>query len=103
MYAIVESGGTQYRVAEGDEFEVGRLEGDAGSTVKLDKVLLVSGKGDARIGTPYVKGAHCVCTILGEHKGKKVTVFKYRRCKASKRTGGHRQTYTRLKVEKIKV
>ena len=103
MYAVVETGGKQYKVAEGDEFDVDTLSGKSGDEVRLDKVLLVAEDKDIKIGTPYVEGALCVCSITAQLKDKKIKVLKYRRRKASKTMKGHRRVLTKLKVEKISV
>jgi large subunit ribosomal protein L21 len=101
MYAIVQSGGHQYRVAEGDEIEVELLGVDEGDTVKLDQVLLVSGDG-VKVGQPYVEGAVVEAQVLGEAKGKKITVLRYRNKSRYRRQIGHRQKYTRLRIDSIK-
>ena len=103
MYAVVETKGRQYKIAEGDEFDVDMLSGKSGDEVKLEKVLLVVGDKDIKIGTPYVEGALCVCSITAQLKDKKINILKYRRRKASKTARGHRRALTKLKVEKISV
>ena len=103
MYAIVETGSKQYKVAKGDSFEVEKLDKKPGQDIKLDKVLLVSTGKKVEVGCPYVKSASVNCEVLGDVKSdKKVVSFKYRRRKASKKKIGHRQGYTRLKVKEIK-
>lgn len=102
MYAIVETGSKQYKVAKGDVLEVERLSSKEGKDIKLDKVLLLSDKEELSVGTPYVKGASIVCEVLGEKRGQKTISFKYRRRHASsKKKIGHRQNYTVLKVKDI--
>jgi len=102
MYAIVETGSKQYKVSEGDIIEVEKLGLEKAKETKLDKVLLISDKEETTVGTPYIKGAHIVCEILGEKRAKKVISFKYRRRHASsKKKIGHRQNYTALKVKEI--
>ena len=111
MYAVVETGSKQYKVAKNDTIEVEKLNLKDGKTclpagreVKLDKVLFISDEKDATIGNPYIKGAHVVCDLLGEKRAKKVISFKYRRRHASsKRKVGHRQNYVILKVKEIKI
>lgn len=102
MYAIVETGSKQYKVSKGDIIEVEKLNLKKAKEVKLDKVLFISDKKDVSTGTPYIKGAHVVCDVVGEKRGKKTISFKYRRRQASsKRKIGHRQNYTVLKVKEI--
>jgi len=102
MYAIVEAGSKQYKIAKGDTIEVERLGLKKAKEVKLDKVLFISDKKEATVGKPYIKGAHVVCDVIGEKRAKKVISFKYRRRRASsKKKIGHRQTYTVLKVKEI--
>jgi len=104
MYAIVETGSKQYKVAKNDIIEVERLNLGKAKEAKLDKVLFILDKKDATIGNPYIKGAHVVCDLLGEKRAKKVISFKYRRRHASsKRKVGHRQNYVILKVKEIKI
>ena len=104
MYAIVETGSKQYKVSKNDTIEVEKLDIKKGKEVKLDKVLLISDKKDATIGSPYIKGAHVLCDLAGEKRAKKVISFKYRRRHASsKKKIGHRQGYTMLKVKEINV
>jgi large subunit ribosomal protein L21 len=99
-YAIIETGGKQYKVKEGDVIAVERLKTQE-PEVQFDKVVFLSTNGDAKIGTPYVEGAKVIGKILGEEKGEKVIIFKYRRRKSSKTKRGHRQIYTKVKIEKI--
>ena len=102
MYAIVETGSKQYKVAKNDTIEVEKLGLKKAKEVKLDKVLFISDKKDATIGSPYIKGAHVVCDLLGEKRARKVISFKYRRRHASsKKKIGHRQNYVTLKVKEI--
>ena len=101
MYAIIETGGKQYRVQEGDEIAVELLKTD--SPVKFDKVLLISDGKSPKIGTPHVPKCTVHAEILGEVKGPKVIAFKYKKCKNFRRTVGHRQRYSRVKITKIAV
>lgn len=102
MYAIVETGSKQYRVAKNDTIEIEKLDLGKAKEVKLDKVLFVSDKKDVTLGNPYIKGAHVICDLVGEKRAKKVISFKYRRRHASsKRKVGHRQGYVVLKVKDI--
>ncbi len=100
MYAVIETGGKQYRVSEGDVIFVEKLGVDSGE-VKFDKVALVGNDGDTVIGAPYVKGAVVTATLLKNGKGKKINVFTYKPKKSSKRAMGHRQPYSQVKIEKI--
>ena len=104
MYAIVETGSKQYKVAKNDTIEVEKLGLKKAKEVKLDKVLFISDKKHAEIGSPYIKGAHVVCDVLGEKRDKKVISFKYRRRHASsKKKIGHRQDLTRLSIKEIEI
>ncbi len=104
MYAIVETGSKQYKVAKDDTIEIEKLDVKKAKEVKLDKVLFISDKKNATIGDPYIKGAHVICDYLGKKRAKKVISFKYRRRHASsKRKVGHRQNYVILKVKEIEV
>lgn len=100
-YAIVETGGKQYRVSPGQTIEVDRLPAAEGETVELSQVLLVADGDDAIIGTPTVDGAKVVATCLGEKKGDKIIVFKYKAKTRYRRKKGHRQFYTMLRIDNI--
>lgn len=100
MYAIVESGGRQYRAEVGHTFSVEKLPYEVGEQIELD-VLLVSNDDDVRIGQPVVDGASVKVTIMDQYKGKKIFVWKYRPRKRYRRRRGHRQLYTRLRVDEI--
>lgn len=102
MFAIVETGGKQYRIEEGMEFDVEALQAENGSTVSLDKVLLVAGEGEPKIGAPYIEGAAVDCEVVTRARGPKIIVFHKRAKKDSRKTQGHRQDFTRLKVTSIK-
>jgi len=102
MYVIVESGGKQYPVQEGDTLHVEKLPVDVGSEVTLDKVLLANNGGEVRVGTPYLEGK-VVCEVLDQGKDKKILVFKHKRRKDYRKRQGHRQRYTKLKVNSIEV
>ncbi len=101
MYAVVETGGKQYKVTKGEVIDVEKLEVPTGETVELDKVLLVSRDDQVTVGQPTVPGAKVVAKVLGEEKGDKVIVFKYKPKTRYRRKTGHRQTYTRLSIEDI--
>ena len=100
MYAIIETGGKQYKVSEGDTVKVEKLGVDADSKYVFDKVLLIGGE-ETKIGNPVVEGASVEATVLGDGKSKKVIVYKYKRKTGYHKKNGHRQQYTELKIEKI--
>ena len=102
-YAIIESGGKQYRAVEGSTIEVDRLQSEVGEQVILDNVLLVADDGSVQVGTPNVKGAKVKTVVAGHVKGPKLIVFHYRPKKRIRVKTGHRQQYTRLTIETINV
>ena len=101
MFAIIETGGKQYKVAEGDEIRVELLDVEAESTLTIDKVLAVSDGDNLTVGHPYVEGAAVKCQVLEHGKGKKVMVFHYKPKKNIRKKNGHRQPFTKLKIESI--
>ncbi|ASW43996.1 50S ribosomal protein L21 [Clostridium isatidis] len=101
MYAVVATGGKQYRVKEGDVIFVEKLNAEVDSTVELTEVLAVSNGETLKVGAPVVEGAKVVAKVLAQGKAKKVVVFKYKPKKDYRRKNGHRQPYTKLVVEKI--
>lgn len=101
MYAIIETGGKQYRVQEGDSIRVEKLNFADGETIKFDKVLLVANDSDLNVGKPYVDGAVVEATVEKQGKNKKVMIFKYKAKKDYRNKKGHRQPYTQVKIEKI--
>jgi large subunit ribosomal protein L21 len=100
-YAIVESGGKQYKAVEGGLIDVDRLSDEAGASLDLDQVLLVVNGEDVSVGQPTVKGASVKAKVVEHFRGPKVIVFKYSPKKRIRVKNGHRQSYTRLKIEKI--
>jgi len=102
MFAIVKTGGKQYTVAENDVIIVEKLAGDAGSEIKLEDVLLVGAEGKTTVGTPLVKGAAVTAEIIEQGKGDKVIIFKKKRRQNYRRTKGHRQEQTVLRIKSIK-
>ena len=100
MYAVIRTGGKQYRVSEGETLRVEKLVGDVGSTISFGEVLLVGGD-KVSVGAPLVKGASVTAQIVAQEKAKKVIVFKMRRRKNYRRKNGHRQQYTELKITGI--
>ena len=105
MYAVVETGGKQYKVSPGQQLRVERLDGEAGTKVVLDKVLMIGGDTEggqeSRVGSPVVDGAQVVGRIVSQEKTKKVLVFKKKRRKDFRKTQGHRQQVTKLEIEEI--
>lgn len=100
-YAIVESGGKQYKAVEGTSIDVDLLPLEAGSEIEIDQVLLVTDGSDVKVGTPTVKGATVKATVTGMIKGRKIVVFKYKSGTNYRRRQGHRQKYTRLQIQEI--
>ena len=100
MYAIIATGGKQYKVSEGDIIKVEKLGVEAGQTVTFDQVLVVSDK-DAKVGNPTVSGASVEASVVEEGKDKKVVVYKYKRKLGYHKKNGHRQAYTKVKIDKI--
>ena len=100
MYAIIATGGKQYKVSEGDIITIEKLGIEAGEKVTFDQVLAVSGD-DLKIGNPTVDGATVDATAVKEGRGKKVIVYKYKRKTGYHKKNGHRQSYTQVKIEKI--
>ena len=100
MYAIIATGGKQYKVSEGDIITIEKLGIEAGEKVTCDQVLAVSGD-DLKIGNPTVDGATVDATVVKEGRGKKVIVYKYKRKTGYHKKNGHRQSYTQVKIEKI--
>jgi large subunit ribosomal protein L21 len=103
VYAVVKSGARQYRATIGETIRVEKLPIDPGEQIELDEVLLVVGDNETRIGRPTVEGARVRATVVAQEKGPKITVFKYRPRKRYQRHAGHRQLYTRLRIDEIVV
>jgi len=101
VYAVVETGGKQYRVTVGQTIEVEKLPFAVGEKVELDRVLLVADGDEVKVGQPTVKGAKILATVVEHGKGKKIIIFKYKPKERYRRKKGHRQAYTRLRIEKI--
>ena len=101
MFAIIRSGGKQYRVREGDQIDVELIDAEEGAEVTLDEVLMVEGDGGATVGTPLVPGASVTATVEAHRRAKKVTFFHYKNKTRQKRTRGHRQHQTRLQITAI--
>ncbi len=101
MYAVIESGGMQFKVSEGDVVRVPLLNAETGKKIDIDKVLLLSDTDDVKIGNPYLDGASVTVEVLGDGKDKKVTVFKFKRRTKYRVKTGHRQQFTEVKVAGI--
>ena len=103
MYAIIRTGGKQYRVEKGDVVRVERLEGAVGTTVTLTDVLLVAGDGEPRVGSPRLEGVSVQGTVVEQDRDAKIRVFKYKKRKHYRRTRGHRQAFTAVRIEAVRV
>lgn len=101
MYAIIETGGKQYKVSEGDRLQVELLHADADETVVVDQVLMINRDGDLAVGAPYIDGAKVTLKVVENKKAPKIVVYKYKAKKNYRRKQGHRQPYTNVVVEKI--
>jgi large subunit ribosomal protein L21 len=101
MYAVIESGGKQYRVAEGDEIEVEKLAVEPGKNVEIDRVLMIADGDSVKVGTPTVEGATVSATVKKHGRAKKIIVYKHKKNYHKKQ--GHRQGYTRLHIDQISV
>ncbi|MCD7891817.1 MAG: 50S ribosomal protein L21 [Ruminococcus sp.] len=102
MYAVIETGGKQYQVSEGDVIFIEKLPVEAEEAVTFDKVVVLGADDGLKIGTPYVSGAAVEAKVLKNGKSKKITVFTYKPKKGEKKKQGHRQPYTQVKIEAIK-
>lgn len=101
MYAIIETGGKQYKVAEGEMVKVEKLEAGVGDKITLDQVLMIGDDNGSKIGNPLVEGAKITAAVLEQGRGKKIVVYKYKKRKNERKKQGHRQAYTKLLIEKI--
>jgi large subunit ribosomal protein L21 len=101
MYAVIQTGGKQYRVAEGDTLKVEKLAADEGASVELDKVLMVAEGEDVKVGKPYLEGGKVTATVKAHGRAKKVKVVKFRRRKQYLKRQGHRQWFTELEITGI--
>ncbi len=101
MYAVIQTGGKQYRVAEGDTLRIEKILADEGTTVELDKVLMVADGEAVRVGAPYLDGGKVTATVKSHGRAKKVTIIKFRRRKHHMKHQGHRQWFTELTITGI--
>ena len=101
MYAVVKTGGKQYKVAPGEKLKIEQIPADVGAQVTLDQVLMVGEGESVRVGTPTVAGVSVMATVVAHGRGDKVKIFKMRRRKHYQKHQGHRQNYTELKIESI--
>ncbi|MEQ8953439.1 MAG: 50S ribosomal protein L21 [Gammaproteobacteria bacterium] len=102
MYAVIESGGKQHRVKEGEVLRLERLQAETGDTVKFDKILMVGEGESVKIGTPYIKGGEVQAEVLLQGRGEKISIIKSNRRKHHRRRLGHRQWFTEVKITGIK-
>jgi large subunit ribosomal protein L21 len=102
MYAVIQTGGKQYKVAPGDVVKVEKLEAKKGDTVEIKEVYLIADGDTMSVGKPTLTSAMVTAEVVGEEKGEKLLIFKHRRRKGFRKTNGHRQNYTTLKVKDIK-
>ena len=101
MYAIIKTGGKQYRVSVGDKLKVETFDAKVGDQVAISEVLAVKGEDGLKVGAPYVQGASVKATVVSEGRGEKVRIFKFRRRKHSMKHQGHRQNYYELKIDAL--
>ncbi len=101
MYAVIETGGKQYRVQEGDVLFVEKIDAEEGQVIDFDKVLVLSKEGVLTVGKPFIEGAKVEGSVLEQGKSKKIVVFKYKAKKNYRKKQGHRQPFTKVKIEKI--
>lgn len=101
MYAVIETGGKQYTVHEGDVLKIEKLDVAEGEAVSFDKVLMINGDAGLKVGTPYVEGAKIEAKVLRQAKEKKIIVYKYKAKKNERKKKGHRQPYTLVEIGKL--
>ncbi|MFT5259364.1 MAG: large subunit ribosomal protein L21 [Saprospiraceae bacterium] len=101
MYAVVETGGKQYRVSVGDKLKVEKLDVEEGASLQLDKVLMINDDGKLTVGEPHVAGTSVEATVLGQGRGDKIRIVKFKRRKKYRRLQGHRQSFTELEITAI--
>jgi large subunit ribosomal protein L21 len=101
MYAVVKTGGKQYRVSKGDRVKIEKIPGEVGAEVNFDQVLMIGGTDDVKVGTPVVSGATVSARIVKQDRSRKITVFKFKRRQGYKKKQGHRQAYTQVEITGI--
>lgn len=101
MYAVIKTGGKQYKVSEGDTLDIEKIDGEKGNEIVFEEILMISGEGEIKVGTPYVMGAKVTGEIVAQTKGSKIKVFKMKRRKGYRKKTGHRQELTNLKIKEI--
>ena len=101
MYAVLKTGGKQYRASTGDVIKVEKIEAEKGATVELDQVLMVGEGEDVKVGTPFLEGGKVIATVLDQGRGDKIKVIKFKRRKNYRRQMGHRQYFTQLEITGI--
>jgi large subunit ribosomal protein L21 len=101
MYAVFETGGKQYRAAAGDTIKVEKIEAEKGATVELDRVLMIGEGEDVKIGSPYLEGGKVTARVVGQGRGDKIRIIKFKRRKHHLKRAGHRQYYTQLEITGI--
>ncbi len=101
MYAVIKTGGKQYRVAPGEKIKIEQIPADVGSQITLDQVLMVAEGESVKVGNPLLAGAKVMATVMSHGRGEKVRIFKLRRRKHYQKTQGHRQNYTEIRVDAI--
>ena len=101
MYAVIVSGGQQYRVMEGQTLKLEKLAVDIGSSVDFDKVLMIANGDDVKVGKPYIAGSKVAASVIGQGRHKKIHIMKFKRRKHHQKQMGHRQSFTEVKIEKI--
>ena len=101
MYAVIQTGGKQYRVSEGSTLKVEKIDAEEGASVELDKLLMVADGDDVKVGAPYIDGAKVTATVKSHGRGKKVQIIKFRRRKHHMKRQGHRQAFTEIEVTGI--
>ena len=101
MYAIVETGGKQYKIEEGEKLQVEKITAQVGETITLDKVLMINNDGEVHVGSPMIESAKVTATVVEQGKGKKIIVYKYKPKANYRRKKGHRQFFTEIQIEKI--
>jgi len=102
MYAVIETGGKQYRVEPGQKIKIEKLSADVGTTINFENVLMVSNGDNIQIGTPYLKAGKVSASVVSQGRGEKIRIIKHRRRKHSHKEMGHRQYYTEIEITEIK-